>query len=193
VYWCRKELLVCIPSQLLNKTITLHKPAVLTHKQHKLLTRMLVHSTIMHSLTKLNSLYGELHLSTTSFQNLATDLNKIRYLSLIEKNGMNVIFTNVGLVVPLLYNYVCLEFWSDRNVFWGYNILVAKSLVRGLPSVGFLHRSTISTTHNMEGSSFTFGLGRTLMLLPLCTLRNAQAMFVQWSCYTVEYWIFGTT
>jgi len=33
-------------------------------------------------------------------------------------------------------------------------IWLQESLVRGLPSVGFLDRFTICTTHSMEGSTF---------------------------------------
>lgn len=117
-------------------------------------------------------------------RNLSTDLNKIRYLSLIKKNGVNKIFTSIGLVVLLLYNYVCLEFWSKRNVIWGYNYLVARKSSKRVAICWFPRQ--VHHLHYLQYGGFHLlhtepcGLGRTLMLVPCCPLRTAHGICVQW-------------
>lgn len=126
---------------------------------------------------------------------LSTDLNKIRYLSLIEKNGVNIIFTHICLVVLLLCNYVSLKFWSNRNVIWGYNHLIVRKSSKKVAICWFprqvhhLHYPQHGGYHLLHAEPC--GLGRTLMLVSCCQLRTAHVIFVQWSCYTLEHWIFG--
>jgi len=127
-------------------------------------------------------------------RNLSTDLNKIRYLNLIKKSGVNIIFTNIVLVVLLLYNYVCLEFWSNRNVIWGYNHLVARKSSKRV-AISWFPRQVHLVHYPQYGGLLLHtepcGLGRTFMLVPCCPLRTAHVIFVQWSYYTLEQWIFG--